>query len=161
MQTLTSESTLLLPYITRGAIQVTRFSSCFNPRSSANSSQHHLYWALCFPLDVCSRYYSCCSSLQDFPPLLVHPPSLFSSMVGTMWCLQHSGSPHKTVHGGAPVNYTITVSPGPTEVTTSSTSAPLSAVPYNVINTISIVATNCNLRVFPLLTQDLIAGREW
>ena len=46
--------------------------------------------------------------------------------------------------GGAPVNYTITVSPGSTEVTTSSTSAPLPAVPYNVINTISIAATNCN-----------------
>ena len=46
--------------------------------------------------------------------------------------------------GGAPVNYTITVSPVPTEVTTSSTSAPLSAVPYNVISTITIVATNCN-----------------
>jgi len=46
--------------------------------------------------------------------------------------------------GGAPFNYTITVSPGSTEVTTPSTSASLSAVPYNVINTISIVATNCN-----------------
>jgi len=46
--------------------------------------------------------------------------------------------------GGAPVNYTITVSPGSTEVTTLSTSASLSAVPYNVINTLSIVATNCN-----------------
>jgi len=33
--------------------------------------------------------------------------------------------------GGAPVNYTITVSPGSTEVTTSSTSAPLSAMPYD------------------------------
>jgi len=46
--------------------------------------------------------------------------------------------------GGAPVNYTITVSPGFTEVTTPSTSASLSAVPYNLIHTISIVATNCN-----------------
>jgi len=46
--------------------------------------------------------------------------------------------------GGAPVSYTITVSPGSTEVTTPSTSASLPAVPYNVINTISIVATNCN-----------------
>ena len=55
--------------------------------------------------------------------------------------------------GGAPVNYTITITPGPTEVTTT-TSAPLSAVPYNVINTISIVATNCNLRVFPLIDSS-------
>ena len=45
--------------------------------------------------------------------------------------------------GGAPVNYTITASPGPTEVTTSSTSASLPTIPYNVTNTISIVATNC------------------
>ena len=46
--------------------------------------------------------------------------------------------------GGAPVNYTITVSPGSTEVTTTVTSVPLSAVLYNFINTIRIVATNCN-----------------
>ena len=45
--------------------------------------------------------------------------------------------------GGAPVNYTITVSPGATEVTTSSTGASLPDIPYNVTNTISIVATNC------------------
>ena len=46
--------------------------------------------------------------------------------------------------GGAPVNYTITVSPGSTQVTTTETSASLSGIPYNVINTINIVATNCN-----------------
>ena len=46
--------------------------------------------------------------------------------------------------GGAPVNYTITVSPGSTQVTTPSTSALLPAVSYNVVNTVSIVATNCN-----------------
>ena len=45
--------------------------------------------------------------------------------------------------GGAPVNYTITVSPGLSPVTTSGTSVPV-AVPYNVIHTVSIVATNCN-----------------
>ena len=45
--------------------------------------------------------------------------------------------------GGAPVNYTITVSPGLSPVTTSGTSVPVT-VPYNVIYTVSIVATNCN-----------------
>ena len=45
--------------------------------------------------------------------------------------------------GGVPVNYTITVSPGLSPVTTSGTSVPVT-VPYNVIHTVSIVATNCN-----------------
>ena len=45
--------------------------------------------------------------------------------------------------GGTPVNYTITVSPGLSPVTTSGTSVPVT-VPYNVIHTVSIVATNCN-----------------
>ena len=45
--------------------------------------------------------------------------------------------------GGAPVNYTITVSPGLSPVTTSGTSVPVT-VPYNVMHTVSIVATNCN-----------------
>ena len=44
--------------------------------------------------------------------------------------------------GGAPVNYTITVSPGLSPVTTSGTSVPVT-VPYNVMHTVSIVATNC------------------
>ena len=44
--------------------------------------------------------------------------------------------------GGAPVNYTITVSPGLSPVTTSGTSVPVT-VAYNVIHTVSIVATNC------------------
>ena len=45
--------------------------------------------------------------------------------------------------GGAPVNYTITVSPGLSPVTTSGTSVPVT-VPYNIVHTVSIVATNCN-----------------
>ena len=45
--------------------------------------------------------------------------------------------------GGAPVNYTITVSPSLSPVTTSGTIVPVS-VPYNVIHTVSILATNCN-----------------
>ena len=45
--------------------------------------------------------------------------------------------------GGGPVNYTITVSPGLSSVTTSGTSVPVT-VPYNVIHSVSIVATNCN-----------------
>ena len=42
----------------------------------------------------------------------------------------------------APVNYIITVSPGHSPVTTSGTSVPVT-VPYNVMHTVSIVATNC------------------
>ena len=45
--------------------------------------------------------------------------------------------------GGAPVNYTIIVSPGVSTILTSGTSVPVT-VPYNVIHTVSIVATNCN-----------------
>ena len=45
--------------------------------------------------------------------------------------------------GGASVNYTITVSPGLSPVTTSGTSVPVT-VAYNVNYTVSIVATNCN-----------------
>ena len=45
--------------------------------------------------------------------------------------------------GGAPVNYTITVSPGLSPVTTSGTSVPVT-VPYDVTHAVSIVATNCN-----------------
>ena len=45
--------------------------------------------------------------------------------------------------GGAPVNYTITVSPGVSTVLTYGTSVPVT-VPYNMIHTVSIVATNCN-----------------
>jgi len=46
--------------------------------------------------------------------------------------------------GGAPVSYTVTISPGATQVTTTATNTSLSGIPYNVMNTISIVATNCN-----------------
>ena len=46
--------------------------------------------------------------------------------------------------GGAPVNYTITVSPGVGTFTTSETSILVAAVPYSMIHTVSIVATNCN-----------------
>ena len=46
--------------------------------------------------------------------------------------------------GGAPVNYTITVSPGVGTFTTNGTSIMITGVPYNVIHTVSIVATNCN-----------------
>jgi len=45
--------------------------------------------------------------------------------------------------GGAPVNYTITVSPGLVTFTTTATSA-MVTIPYNVMHTVSIVATNCN-----------------
>ena len=45
--------------------------------------------------------------------------------------------------GGAPVNYTITVNPGFSPVTTSGTSVPVT-VSYNLIHTVSIVAINCN-----------------
>ena len=46
--------------------------------------------------------------------------------------------------GGAPVNYTITFSPGVGTFTTSGTSIMVAAVSYNVIHSVSIVATNCN-----------------
>ena len=45
--------------------------------------------------------------------------------------------------GGALVNYTITVSPVLISFTTSGTSIEVT-VPYNVMHTVSIVATNCN-----------------
>ena len=45
--------------------------------------------------------------------------------------------------GGNSVSYTITVSPGFSPVTTSGTSVPVT-VSYNVVHTVSIVATNCN-----------------
>ena len=51
--------------------------------------------------------------------------------------------PPQLYDGGAPVNYTITVSPGFSPVTISGTSVPVT-VPYNVMHTVSIVATNCN-----------------
>ena len=45
---------------------------------------------------------------------------------------------------GAPVvNYTITVSPGLIQLTTTATSA-MVTLPYNVMHTVSIVVTNCN-----------------
>ena len=45
--------------------------------------------------------------------------------------------------GAVPVNYTITVSPGVGAFTTSETNITVT-VPYNVMHTVSIVATNCN-----------------
>ena len=45
--------------------------------------------------------------------------------------------------GGALVNFTITVSPALGSFTTSRTSVEVT-VPYNVMHTVSIVATNCN-----------------
>ena len=53
-------------------------------------------------------------------------------------------SQHPVYDGGAPVdNYTITVSPDGSTVTTNETSIAYT-LPYNVIHVISIVATNCN-----------------
>ena len=46
--------------------------------------------------------------------------------------------------GGAPVSYTITVSPGVGTFTTSVISILIAAIPYNVNHTVRIVATNCN-----------------
>ena len=45
--------------------------------------------------------------------------------------------------GASVVNYTITVSPGLVPLTTSATNA-MVTVPYSVMHTVSIVATNCN-----------------
>ena len=46
--------------------------------------------------------------------------------------------------GGAPVTYTIAISPSVGTFTTSGTRIMIAGVPYNVIHTVSIVATNCN-----------------
>ena len=46
--------------------------------------------------------------------------------------------------GGAPVTYTITISPDVGTFTTSGTSVRVAGVSYNMIYTVSIVATNCN-----------------
>ena len=45
--------------------------------------------------------------------------------------------------GGNSVSYTITVGPGVGTFTTSGTNVTVT-VPYNVMHTVSIVATNCN-----------------
>ena len=44
--------------------------------------------------------------------------------------------------GGAPVNYTITVSPGLSPFTTSGTSANVTLT-YNVAHNVTVLATNC------------------
>ena len=47
--------------------------------------------------------------------------------------------------GGAPVNYTITVSSGSSLLTTTEVGTHAEvAVTYNVVYTVSILATNCN-----------------
>ena len=67
---------------------------------------------------------------------------LHYSAVWSGQCDPHSAVAAPQYDGGAPVSYTITVSPGINPVTTSGTSVPVT-VPYNVIHTVSIVATNC------------------
>ena len=84
----------------------------------------------------------------EIPPLadLPSPPMILS------YTVQQYGRDSVTLtvqwqppqyDGRAPVNYTITVSPGLNLITTVSQSA-LLALPYNVRHTVSIVATNCN-----------------
>ena len=101
-------------------------------------------------VDTCSKKYSSNKShflgKTPIPTGLPSPPRAPSSTV------QQYDQDNVTLtvqwqppqyDGGAPVNYTITVSPGLSPVTTSGTSVPVT-VPYNVIHTVSIVATNCN-----------------
>ena len=76
-------------------------------------------------------------------PLSSPDSLLHCSAVWLGQCDPHSAVAAPQYDGGAPVNYTITVSPGLSPVTTSGTSVPVT-VPYNVIHTVSIVATNCN-----------------
>ena len=80
------------------------------------------------------------------PTALPSPPRTLSSTV------QQYGRDNVTLtvqwqppqyDGGASVNYTITVSSGLSPVTTSGTSVTVT-VSYNVIHTVSILATNCN-----------------
>ena len=86
-----------------------------------------------------------CLVNSPWPTDLPSPPRTLSSTV------QEYGRDNVTLtvqwqppqyDGGAPVNYTINVSPGVSTVTTSGTSVPVT-VPYNVIHSVSIVATNC------------------
>ena len=63
-------------------------------------------------------------------------------------------------NGGAPVNYTITVGPGVGTFTTSGTSVPLT-VSYNMVQTVSIVATNCNGSSSPAMVTIRIGVLKW
>ena len=72
------------------------------------------------------------------PNSLLHCPAVWSGQ-----CDPHSAVAAPTVWWWAPVNYTITISPGLSPVTTSGTIVPVT-VSYNVRHTVSIVATNCN-----------------
>ena len=84
---------------------------------------------------------------------LVLPTGLPSSPKTPFYTIQQYGRDSVTLtmqwqppqyDGGAPVNYTITVSPGVGTFNTSETRVMVAAVPYNVRHTVSIVATNCN-----------------
>ena len=94
-----------------------------------------------------------CSSCRDFTVCdatittgLPFPPRALSSTVvhygrdSIIFTIEWQSPQYD---GGAPVNYTITVSPGLSPLTTSATSVPV-ILPYNVTHTVSIVATNCN-----------------
>ena len=93
--------------------------------------------------------------VQSFTPgilVVFLPPGLPSSPRTPSYMVHQYGRDNVTLtlqwqppqyDGGAPVSYTITVSPGVSTVLTSGTSVPVT-VPYNVRHTVSIVATNCN-----------------
>ena len=84
--------------------------------------------------------------------MILHPHTGLPSSPGTpSYTVQQCGQDNAilTVHwdppeydGETPVNYTITISPGFSQNSTSGTSVtvPLS---YNVIHTVSVLATNC------------------
>ena len=82
------------------------------------------------------------STLQVLPSLHRIPHTLFNSTVRMMW---HSVQWQPPLYdGGASVdNYTITVTPGGSTLTIPGTSI-LYTLSYNLIHTVSIVATNCN-----------------
>ena len=101
-------------------------------------------------LSLCMLLLLSSSSSTSLPAGLPSPPWIPS------YTVQQYGRDNVTLtvqwqppqyDGGTPVNYTITVSPGLSPglspVTTSWTNVPVT-VSYNVIHTVSIVATNCN-----------------
>ena len=108
-------------------------------------------WCMCMysqqpSINCTSEYHLCLGNLFFLPLGFPSPPQAPS------YTVQQYGQDIVTLtvqwqlpqyDGGGPVNYTITVSPGLSPVTISGTSVPVT-VPYNVLHTVSIVATNCN-----------------
>ena len=101
-------------------------------------------------LNVTANFWCCVFTMFFFP--LPSPPAVPSPPQNLSYSVQQYGRDNVTLtvqwqfpqsDGGAPVNYTITVSPGVSTFTTNGTSVPVT-VRYNVNHNVSIVATNSN-----------------